>query len=282
MGNCVYEIAIISKNKIHLCYNEKGSDRMVLEEYDENINSTFNPYEVENVIDGFPKIGVTCFSKKLLEQLVSKFNGVEIALSSNANGKLPIYKINYDGKEIALFISRVGAAACVVQYEEVFAMGLEKLVVFGTCGVLDKSIDDLAIIVPNLAIRDEGTSYHYLKSSREVIVNPKYQEEFLKLLKEHNYSYIIGKVWTTDAPYRETRKKVLDRKNEGCVCVDMECSAISAMAKFRNKEVFQFFYAADNLDSAKWDKRSLSNNEKLSDKEMIGLLAIKFAVSLNK
>ena len=280
MGNCVYEIAIISKNKIHLCYNEKGSDRMVLEEYDENINSTFNPYEVENVIDGFPKIGVTCFSKKLLEQLVSKFNGVEIALSSNANGKLPIYKINYDGKEIALFISRVGAAACVVQYEEVFAMGLEKLVVFGTCGVLDKSIDDLAIIVPNLAIRDEGTSYHYLKSSREVIVNPKYQEEFLKLLKEHNYSYIIGKVWT-DAPYRETRKKVLDRKNEGCVCVDMECSAISAMAKFRNKEVFQFFYAADNLDSAKWDKRSLSNNEKLSDKEMIGLLAINFAVSLN-
>lgn len=281
MGNCVYEIAIISKNKIHLCYNEKGSDRMVLEEYDENINSTFNPYEVENVIDGFPKIGVTCFSKKLLEQLVSKFNGVEIALSSNANGKLPIYKINYDGKEIALFISRVGAAACVVQYEEVFAMGLEKLVVFGTCGVLDKSIDDLAIIVPNLAIRDEGTSYHYLKSSREVTINPKYQEEFLKLLKEHNYSYIIGKVWTTDAPYRETRKKVLDRKNEGCVCVDMECSAISAMAKFRNKEVFQFFYAADNLDSAKWDKRSLSNNEKLSDKEMIGLLAINFAVSLN-
>ncbi len=62
----------------------------------------------------------------------------------------------------------------------------------------------------------------------------------------------------------------------------MECSAISALAKFRNKEVFQFFYAADNLDTAKWDQRSLGNEEKLSDKEKIGLLAIKFAVSLNK
>lgn len=62
----------------------------------------------------------------------------------------------------------------------------------------------------------------------------------------------------------------------------MECSAISAISQFRNKEVFQFFYAADNLDSAKWDQRSLSNNEKLSDKEMIGLLAIKFAVSIDK
>ena len=89
-------------------------------------------------------------------------------------------------------------------------------------------------------------------------------------------------MWTTDAPYRETRKKVLDRKKEGCICVDMECSAISALAQFRNKEIFQFFYAADNLDSAKWDKRSLGNNEKLSDKEKIGLLAIKFAKTLNK
>ena len=62
----------------------------------------------------------------------------------------------------------------------------------------------------------------------------------------------------------------------------MECSAITALAKFRNKEVFQFFYAADNLDSEKCDKRSLGNKDKLTDKEMIGLLAIKFAISLNE
>ena len=254
---------------------------MILEEFDETINSTFDPYEVENVIEGFPKLGVSCFSKKLFDQLVDRFDGTEIALSSNGNGKLPIYKIIYKGHEIALFMSRVGASACVVQYEELFAMGLEKIVVFGTCGVLDKKIDDLAIIIPNAAIRDEGTSYHYLKSSREVVVNPKYKEEFFELLKEHNYSYIIGKVWTTDAPYRETRKKVVDRKAEGCVCVDMECSALSALAKFRNKEVFQFFYAADNLDSAKWDKRSLGKTEKLSDKEKIGLLAIEFAIIID-
>lgn len=57
---------------------------------------------------------------------------------------------------------------------------------------------------------------------------------------------------------------------------------IDSLSQFRNKEVFQFFYAADNLDSAKWDQRSLINNEKLSDKEMIGLLIIKFAVSIDK
>ncbi len=57
---------------------------------------------------------------------------------------------------------------------------------------------------------------------------------------------------------------------------------IDSLSQFRNKEVFQFFYAADNLDSAKWDQRTLINNEKLSGKEMIGLLAIKFAVSIDK
>ena len=254
---------------------------MILEEFDETINSTFDPFEVENVIEGFPKVGVTCFSKTLSDELIEKFNGVQIALSSGGNGRIPIYKINYKGHDIVLFMSRLGSPACVLQYEEMFAMGLEKVVVFGTCGVLDRNIDDLAIIIPNAALRDEGTSYHYMKASREIEVNPKYQDEFIKLVKEHNYSYVVGKTWTTDAPYRETRKKVADRKSEGCICVEMECSAITALAKFRNKEVFQFFYAGDNLDAAKWDKRSLGNLDKLSDKEKIGLLAIEFASTID-
>ena len=253
---------------------------MVLEEYDNNWNSTFDPNEVVNVIPGFPKIGVTCFSFKLMEKLVERFNGVEIALSKNANGIIPIYKINYEGMDLALFVSRIGAPTCVCQYEELFVMGLEKIVVFGTCGVLDNKIDELAIIIPSAAIRDEGTSYHYMKASREINVNPKYQDEFTKLLREHNYSYIVSKTWTIDAPYRETRNKVLKRKEEGCVCVDMECSAIAALAQFRHKEIFQFFYAADNLDSAKWDARSLGSEDRLSDKEKIGLLALEMALKM--
>ena len=55
---------------------------MLLEEFDETISSTFDPYEVENVIEGFPKIGVSCFSKKLFDQLINKFRGIEIAFSS--------------------------------------------------------------------------------------------------------------------------------------------------------------------------------------------------------
>lgn len=255
---------------------------MILEEFDECVTSTFNPCDVENIVPNFPKIGITCFSKKLIDRYVEIFDGEKIAEISNANGRVPVYKIIYKDMELALFMSRVGAPACTVSYEEVLAMGLEKLIMFGTCGVLDKNIDDLAIIIPTSAIRDEGTSYHYMKSSEEITVNEKYILEFIDVLDANNVSYVKGKVWTTDAPYRETRAKVLKRKEQGCVCVDMECSAMSAVAKFRNKDLFQFFYAADNLDSVKWDQRSLGNDDRLSEKEKIIYLVLELAFKMKE
>lgn len=253
---------------------------MILNEFDKTKESTFDPFEVINVINDFPKIGITFFSKKLMDRFVEKFNPIEIAKTSSANGNTPIYKINYKGKDVAVYMSRVGAPACSIDYEEILAMGLKKLIMFGTCGVLDKNIQDLSVIIPTTAVRDEGTSYHYMPASDEVSVNEKYIEEFKEILDIHNYSYTEGKVWTTDAIYRETRNKVLERKKAGCICVDMECSAMSAVSKFRRKDFFQFFYAADNLDDAKWDARSLGDDDKLSEKEKIILLALELTIKM--
>ncbi len=255
---------------------------MILEEYDECKKSTFDPYDYEERIPNFPKIGITCFSHSLIEKYVEIFNGEVISELSTANGRIPVYKIKYKGVDLAIFMSRVGAAACCVSYEEVLAKGLDKLIMFGNCGVLDNKIEDLAIIVPNSAVRDEGTSYHYLKSSREIEVNKKYKKDFIEILKQNNISYVEGKAWTTDAPYRETREKVKKRKEEGCICVDMECSAMSAVSKFRNKDFFQFFYAADNLDTSNWDKRSIENDSKLDEKEKIIYLALELAIKINR
>jgi uridine phosphorylase len=147
---------------------------MLLSDFDKCETSTFDPNEVENVIPDFPKIGITCFSYKLIDKIVEVYKPEQIALLSNTNGKIPVYRLNYKGKDIALFMSRVGAPACIVGYEEVLAMGLEKLVMFGSCGVLKKEIEDLSIIIPTSAVRDEGTSYHYLEASDEVELNKKY------------------------------------------------------------------------------------------------------------
>ena len=57
---------------------------------------------------------------------------------------------------------------------------------------------------------------------------------------------------------------------------------MAAVAKFRNKDFFQFFYAADNLDSTNWDKRSLGNDANLNEKEKIVLFALELANSIEK
>lgn len=255
---------------------------MILTEFDECKLGTFNPSDIQAKIENFPKIAISWFSQKLMDSFIEKFHPIEIAKLSNANGKTPIYKIQYKETEIAIFLSRVGAPACVVSYEELIAMGVEKLILFGTCGVLNKEIDDLAIIIPTSAIRDEGTSYHYMKESNEIEVNKKYTDLFEALLQQHNYPYTKGKTWTTDAPYRETRNKIAKRKEQGCLCVEMECSAMNAVAKFREKDLFQFFYAADNLDSAVWNSRSLGNQDRLTEKEKLIYLALELAIKIKE
>ena len=67
------------------------------------------------------------------------------------------------------------------------------------------------------------------------------------------------------------------RKEQGCICVDMECSANAAAARFRGREFVQFFYAADNLDAKQWDERSLNNYDRLEEKDRIAAVALELA-----
>lgn len=254
---------------------------MVLEEFDNEKNALINPISLVKKVKGMPKVAVTCFARETFHRLLEELQGEKIAESSVANMLIPVYKAEYLGKEFALFMSDVGAPMCVAMLEDVFAMGAEKIVIFGTCGVLDSSIKDCSIIVPDRAVRDEGTSYHYYPAADEIDVNVKYKDLFCNMLDEIGVSYHVGKVWTTDAIYRETAAKAAHRKAQGCICVDMECSAVAALAHFREKGILQFFYAADNLDNEDWDARSLSNHAKLPEKDKIARIAMDIAVKIH-
>lgn len=120
-----------------------------------------------------------------------------------------------------------------------------------------------------------------LLDCKEIAVNLKYILEFTAILDEVNVGYRIGKTWTTDAIYRETRAKMERRKEMGCICVEMECSAMAAVAKFRDKEFFQFLFAADNLDAKEWDRRSLGDEVKFEEKDMFAQLAMELAVRIS-
>ncbi len=256
---------------------------MILTEYDDS-PAILNPEDDFNTNkDNFPKVAVGCFSRRILESLVDALHPEEIGVLKNANERSPIYKITNNGISIAVFKARVGGPACAIAIEEIYAMGAEKIVIFGSAGVLDKSIEEFGIIVPNAAIRDEGTSYHYLPDTREISVKEEDLNVLLKTLEETNTDYVIGKTWTTDAVYRETKNKIQKRKNEGCIVVEMECASCLAVAQFRKKGLVQFFYAADNLDGDKWDPRGLFDGSHSMDvKVKILFLALKVAENLYK
>lgn len=93
-------------------------------------------------------------------------------------------------------------------------MVIRKLVLFGSCAVLNKDIPNGHIVVPTSAIRDEGTSYHYIPLSDERKLKDESIKTITNTLYKIKYPYIKGKTWTTNAPYRETITKLNSIKNK--------------------------------------------------------------------
>ena len=253
---------------------------MILEEFDKDRDAIINPDKLVDKIDNFPEVTLSCFSHQLFNNFLSYFKPKIIGYVHSAINLNPIYEIEYKSKKVAVMQSFVGEPICVGMYEDVIAMGSKRLILLGNCGVLNKNIEDCGIIIPTKAIRDEGTSYHYLPPSDTIEVNKKYRDEFKQILKEASYTYVEGTTWTTDACYRETRSKVNRRKEQGAICVEMECAGMQALCDFRNVEFFQYLYAGDNLDHQTWDPRSLSGNIKIDEKSKIMFLGLELAIKI--
>ena len=217
----------------------------------------FTPSDTTKRISNFPKICVSTFSEKIIQKFSSLQNTEKIAELYTANGMTPVYKIRYKNTDIAFYLSRVGAPACVAGFEEVVAMGAKKFVLFGSCGVLDDHKVKENIIIPVSAIRDEGTSYHYIEPSAEMEADARSIQILEQVLKRCGYSYIKGKTWTSDAIYRETIPAIRRRRQEGCLAVEMECASMLAVSQYRKIPFLQFLYGADNLSSDTWEIRDL-------------------------
>ena len=253
---------------------------MILEEFDNNRRAIINPEDLIETLPDFPELVVSCFARATFERMLMSFRHEQVATTSMANIEIPIYRIVVKGTPIALFNAPVGASACVAILEDLIAFGMKKLVLFGTCGVLDEAIKETSIIVPQMAIRDEGTSYHYLPASDEIEVNVGLHDFLTSFLTDKGISHTVGKVWTTDGIYRETAEKLYKRKKAGAICVDMECSAVAALANFRKISICHFFYAADHLSEEAWDMRNLANHADLDEKDKVANLAIQIALAL--
>lgn len=192
---------------------------------------------------------------------------------------MPVYKIHYKDTDIAFFQSKVGAPACVAGFEEVVAMGAERFVLFGSCGVLDDEKVKGKIIVPVSAVRDEGTSYHYAVPSPEIEAEEMCVNVLERVLQKLGCPYVKGKTWTTDGIYRETLPMIQERKEQGCLAVEMECASMLAVSQYRKIPFIQFLYGADSLGTDTWEIRDLMEYG-LESAEKYMILALECGLAL--
>jgi len=223
-------------------------------EFDPSPNAVIEPSKNIRSID-IPESVVICFFNDVITKLKNEGKLRYITSLKSEIGQHPIYEFRAGENSVALFHPGVGAPLCAGMMEEVIALGGRKFIACGGAGVLDRSIAVGHIIVPVAAVRDEGTSYHYLPPSREVQVDKKAVQAIEEVLKSHKCKYILGKTWTTDAIYRETIDKVKLRRQERCLTVEMECAAFCAVAQFRKVTFGQILYGGDDVSCEEWDFR---------------------------
>lgn len=234
-------------------------------EFDPDKNALINPQKQIKAID-IPEHCVICFFQDVINKLNQQKKLTRIAQQKSEVGKHPIYGFEFQNQNIALFHPGVGAPLAVGLLEEVIARGCKKFIVCGSAGVLDSDIAVGHLLIPTAAIRDEGTSYHYLAPGREAAAHPKAVAAIESVLKRNNFDYLLTKTWTTDAFYRETPKKIALRKSEGCLTVEMEAAALFAVAKFREVILGQILYSGDDVGGTEWNSRKWTKKIELREK----------------
>lgn len=210
-----------------------------------------------------PSKCVITFFRKELHQFVEEKKLPVIGYLHSEVLDIPIYEYSTPAKRICItmpFSTAPGAAGTI---EELHAMGCNQFMICGGAGSIQKDSAVGEVIVPIAAVRDEGTSYHYLEPSREVECHKATADFVISGLEKLRIPYTTGKTWTTDAMYRETPEMIELRRNEGCITVEMETAAFFAVSKYYDLPLAQLLYAGDDVSGEKWDARNWNNQKNI-------------------
>ena len=175
----------------------------------------------------------------------------------------------YRGEGWIAVRSGFGAPSAVMLLEELIAFGVRKVLYLGYCGSLHEEIRVGDVILPTEALREEGTSYHYLPEGERSFPDRLMQDQLFRQFKEDALRVHTGRVWTTDAPYRETPTKVRRYAEDGILGVEMEMSAVFALGMVRNVSVGAVLIVSDVLGEREWKAGFFSSEMRASRKRII-------------
>lgn len=223
-----------------------------------NKDSFFTPkefMEYQRKIGKYPKFKtpkgvIFCYDRSFMKYLLENHKTTKFDKFFNT------YLLNETDNQIAVVANfGIGAPVVVTILEELIAFGVKNFISIGTAGSLQKHLKVGDLVVCERAIRDEGTSHHYLPISKYSYASKKMTEKITYQLDKLKQSYVVGTSWTIDAPYRETVAEAKYYQKEGVLTVEMEASALFAVAEYRKVNLGAIFTASDSLAELKWQPK---------------------------
>jgi uridine phosphorylase len=141
----------------------------------------------------------------------------------------------------------VGASFAVLVAEELFASGCEYVLSITSAGQIAPLGSPPYFILIDRALRDEGTSYHYLPPARYAEADPSLVDAAQRALADVDVAVVRGSTWTTDAPFRETATTIAARQAEGLLAVEMEAASLYAFSLARGRPVLCFAHVTNQM-----------------------------------
>jgi len=149
------------------------------------------------------------------------------------------------GCEVGIVGRAVGAPFAVLVAEELFASGCRLLISVTSAGLVTPAGAPPYFVVLDRAVRDEGTSYHYVPPEDYAEASPDLIETAVRALAGMDVR--VGASWTTDAPFRETAEAIDAMRKKGILAVEMEASALYTFARVKDQRVLCLAHVTNSM-----------------------------------
>lgn len=214
-----------------------------------SINKPGSLVDKEDIQCDIPSTVILLYQSEFYEEVVKAREDTDSYEVSR--GELTVF----ERSDIGVFSDfQIGAPMTVSEVEKLVYLGVDTLVNLGWAGGLDDDHGPGSVVLSTRAIRDEGASYHYLPDGEEATPSEELFGELEGGLNTSDVSYDKGVTWTTDAPQRETVRELNVMREEGVLAVDMELSAVFAVAAYRDVDAAGLFCISDVLRHDSWEQ----------------------------
>ena len=158
-----------------------------------------------------------------------------------------LYGFEWRGRTLGIIGNAVGAPFAVLLAEQLFASGCRLVVSVTSAGQIAPDLDLPCFVLIERALRDEGTSYHYLPPADFSAIDPALLAALDGAFAGLPFGVLRGAAWTTDAPYRETATAIATARTAGVLAVEMEAAALYAFAAARRRPVVCFAHVTNTM-----------------------------------